>query len=277
VKSWEAIRWVKNLIVCPNGEPITRSEKLLLFVLADYHNEAVGDYASPGVETLAAKALYSKSQTLRLLDRLAKKAVIRIEKHHSQVNRYFLEVGEFRRPAMSVVPNAVREPVDNSVRAVDGRCHFDTSNDTSEVSFRPTGGVTAMEPPRCHSYATRESSSEEEEMMRGSKQQQQFGSGREGRWDSDDLWLKRFLDSPDCFFIPIGALDDPVWWGSVSRACGGISLEFLKPAMAKMRAWVSEGRGTRPETDAEWKDFVRRWLCRENEWAQRVAEVRRAS
>jgi DNA-binding MarR family transcriptional regulator len=272
MKSWEAVRWVKNLVVCPGGEPITRSEKLLLFVLADYHNEAVGDYASPGIDTLAEKALYSKSQSLRLLDRLAKKGLIRIERRHGHANRYFFNVGTPGRPTMSCVHNS---ELSTGIKAVDKGCHFDTSNDTSEVSFRPGGGVTAMEPPRCHSYDTRESISEEEEMVREAKQQQQNLGNKPRRWDPDDLWLKRFLDSPDCFFIPIATLDDPAWWGSVSQACGGISLEFIKPAFAKMRAWVSERRGPRPETESEWKDFVRRWLCRENEWSHRIAEVRR--
>lgn len=39
--SWDNIASIKKIKVTPNGQPITKSEKLLLFVLAEYYHEAI--------------------------------------------------------------------------------------------------------------------------------------------------------------------------------------------------------------------------------------------
>lgn len=263
MKSWEATRWVRHLLAAPGGEPITRSEKLLLYTLADCHNEAMGDCACPALPTLAAEACFSRSQTLRLLCALERKQLVRIERRHGRANRYFLRVE---------CGSGAVQAVDNSVQPVDGRCHYDTSNDTSEVSFRNGGGVTAMEPPRCHSSDTQ--SEYLDKKRRGeSTNGTPYFNGRTRRWPPEDLWIKRFIDSPDCFFIPMGALDDPPWWDAVSRVCGGVNEKFVKQAFANMKCWMME-HSYRPNNDADWKTFARRWLVEENKREQHGARRR---
>jgi hypothetical protein len=70
------------------------------------------------------------------------------------------------------------------------------------------------------------------------KQQRGFFTTK--RWPPEDVWLRNFLYGPEAFFIPLGTLDDPVWWESVSVACGGLDREFIRREFAKMRAYLSE-------------------------------------
>jgi hypothetical protein len=73
--SWHATAWVKDLRACPDGAALSRGQKLLLFVLADYHNTAQ-KLAWPSVLTLAAESLLSVSQTKRDLSYLEDHCVI---------------------------------------------------------------------------------------------------------------------------------------------------------------------------------------------------------
>ena len=72
--SWKASAHVKELTICPNGERITRSEKLLAMVLADYHQ--VGRPTYPAIASLAEDALMDLRQAQRLLASLEKKGVL---------------------------------------------------------------------------------------------------------------------------------------------------------------------------------------------------------
>ena len=54
--SWGATAYAKKVRECPNGELITKSEKLLFMVMADYYNEERGA-SWAGVKTLAGDAL----------------------------------------------------------------------------------------------------------------------------------------------------------------------------------------------------------------------------
>lgn len=73
--SWQATAWVKELRACPDGAPLSRGQKLLLFVLADYHNTA-RKLAWPSVPTLASESLLSLSQAKRDLAYLETHCVI---------------------------------------------------------------------------------------------------------------------------------------------------------------------------------------------------------
>lgn len=72
--SWKASAYIKELVVCPNGERITRSEKLLALVLADYHQ--VGEPTYPSIPSLAQDSLLEERQARRLLDSLERKGVL---------------------------------------------------------------------------------------------------------------------------------------------------------------------------------------------------------
>lgn len=73
--SWKATAYVKGLSLAPNGETLTRSEKLLLLMLAEAHtdNEATSFFS---LELLASMACLSDERLHRLLARLQKKGVI---------------------------------------------------------------------------------------------------------------------------------------------------------------------------------------------------------
>lgn len=62
--SWEAAGFVKKGLQCPDGAPLSRGQKLILFVLADYH-DTKKRMAWPSVVTIAEEALTSLAQTKR--------------------------------------------------------------------------------------------------------------------------------------------------------------------------------------------------------------------
>lgn len=73
--SWDALAYAKKLTHAPTGQPITRSEKLLLLVMAEYYN-AEEDLAWASVPELARHSLLSERQTQRLLHSLVTKEVV---------------------------------------------------------------------------------------------------------------------------------------------------------------------------------------------------------
>ena len=72
--SWQATSLVKGM-----RENLTRTEKFLLLILADYHNDETGQ-CDPSLDRLAEDTLTSRSQTIRSLKALAKKGFIVIER-----------------------------------------------------------------------------------------------------------------------------------------------------------------------------------------------------
>lgn len=72
--SWKATAYVKELV-----EGLSHTEKLVLFVLADYHNSAK-KVAWPSMPVLAAEALMSERNLRRILANLeAKKVILRVQ------------------------------------------------------------------------------------------------------------------------------------------------------------------------------------------------------
>lgn len=89
--SWKASAYVKSLIQSPNGASITRSEKLILFVLADCHNPHQG-YAWPSIDVLAQQALFTPRGVQEVLRRLEGKGLIGTVRGGGRMNtnRYFI-------------------------------------------------------------------------------------------------------------------------------------------------------------------------------------------
>jgi hypothetical protein len=79
--SWTATAYVKTLQECPDGAALDAGHKLLLFVLADYHNTEL-KRAYPSIRSLARDALISYDTCKRYLDYLEKHLVI--EQHHPE-------------------------------------------------------------------------------------------------------------------------------------------------------------------------------------------------
>lgn len=73
--SWKATAYVKPLSAAPDGTPITRSEKLLMLILADYHNDEQRA-AWPSGQTLARDALLSLRYVRKLVLSLKRKGLV---------------------------------------------------------------------------------------------------------------------------------------------------------------------------------------------------------
>src|SRR5437773_9055000 len=76
--SWQASAHVRAMLIAPDGKRLSRTEKLLLFVLADFHNVEKG-FAFPSLRSIARDALLSKRQAQRVIRCLESKGVIEIE------------------------------------------------------------------------------------------------------------------------------------------------------------------------------------------------------
>lgn len=88
--SWKATAYVKDLT---NG--ISHTEKLLLFVLADYHNTAKR-IAWPSISVLAKESLMSERSAQRILARLESKGLIhRVMPTADQMARHETSLYEF--------------------------------------------------------------------------------------------------------------------------------------------------------------------------------------
>jgi Helix-turn-helix domain len=73
--SWKATAYVKPLKAAPDGTPLTRSEKLLMLILADYHNDEQRA-AWPSGQTLARDALLSLRYVRKLVLSLKRKGLV---------------------------------------------------------------------------------------------------------------------------------------------------------------------------------------------------------
>ncbi len=75
--SAKATGYAHELIVCPNGELISRGEKMALLVLADAHQAQDGRYTYPSIDSMAPLALSDPRTFRRHLDGLERKGVIK--------------------------------------------------------------------------------------------------------------------------------------------------------------------------------------------------------
>lgn len=90
--SWDALRYVQRMKVAPNGEKLTKGEKLLLFALAYYHHDERGD-AWASLSHLADESLHTRPGVIVTLQSLADKGIIEIVRDPNaaakkQTNRY---------------------------------------------------------------------------------------------------------------------------------------------------------------------------------------------
>jgi hypothetical protein len=82
--SWRASAYIKSLIVCPSGEPISRTEKLVALVLADSHQDKSENFTFPSVKMIANDSLMDPRVCRRVLASLERKGVIARERPESQ-------------------------------------------------------------------------------------------------------------------------------------------------------------------------------------------------
>jgi hypothetical protein len=74
--SHRATLYAKELRTGPSGELVTKLEKLVLYALADYHQDKLGTNTYPSVSTLAEESLMDERSCRRLLASLEAKGVI---------------------------------------------------------------------------------------------------------------------------------------------------------------------------------------------------------
>ncbi len=120
--SWWATAYVGGLTHCPNGEGLTRDEKLLLMVLADHHDPAQ-NAAYPGLPRLAQLALMSKRHAVDVLASLERKGVLAIKRGCGAGNRsdyVFVEMPE--QASRKGAPHAPFLPQKNLPAKVQKRC-----------------------------------------------------------------------------------------------------------------------------------------------------------
>lgn len=69
--------YIRLLRTTSKGEPISKSEKLVLFILACYFDDDSGEsWAS--IEDLAAESLCTETEVIRILEGLERKAVLQM-------------------------------------------------------------------------------------------------------------------------------------------------------------------------------------------------------
>lgn len=142
--SWHATAWVKDLQACPDGARLTRGQKLLLFVLADYHNTAQ-KFAWPSVLTLASEALLSVSQTKRDLSYLEEHCVIQRcrPKHYGKghMNGYkFLALDDPTRLAELLLKRVHGDPLSDSDEKGSERVQIQSQKGSKRVHFEAQKG-----------------------------------------------------------------------------------------------------------------------------------------
>jgi hypothetical protein len=85
--SWRASAFVKPLTHHQDGTPLTAREKLILFVLADSHNDDY-DCAWPGLTKASQQALTSRRRFIDLIKRLEDHGTITVERREGRSNLY---------------------------------------------------------------------------------------------------------------------------------------------------------------------------------------------
>lgn len=119
--SWKATAYTKDLRVGVGGEKITRSEKLLLFIIADYYNDEQGE-AWPSVKALAEDAIMSQQLVKQVRQSLVRKGVLTVrqvlkEDGSFAPSRYsFADLDTRRKLTHPPVGNPCKEPPVNRHR-----------------------------------------------------------------------------------------------------------------------------------------------------------------
>jgi hypothetical protein len=148
--SARASAYAKTLVVCPNGERLSRGEKLVLIVLADNHQDKAKHFTYPAVETLAEDALCDRRTCQRHLAALDRKGVIRRMRPPNQgrgtmVFYFFTELDAIPEGWQNAaLPDAGLFVVKGGKRAAEGRqkggksCTPSMTNTNKELELKAT-------------------------------------------------------------------------------------------------------------------------------------------
>lgn len=145
--SWDALRYVQKAVLAPNGEKLTKGEKLLMWELAYYHHDERGD-AWASLSHLAERSLHTRPGVVVTLHSLARKQVIEIVRDpqaaaKKQTNRYTFTT-------MTGVASHVTLPVTSHVTLpnlkTSGILTKNPKERDRQTPTAPACGVTATEP-----------------------------------------------------------------------------------------------------------------------------------
>lgn len=100
--SWAATAYIKNLRRAPNGEPITKGEKLVLIILSDYYHDEKG-YAWPSLSRLADESLHSRRGVVLTLHALERKGLLCIVRSPDAVTKRVSN--HYRFPGLKSLPH----------------------------------------------------------------------------------------------------------------------------------------------------------------------------
>ena len=137
--SWEATTYVSGLDACLDGAPLSRGQKLVLFVLADHHNRAFRA-AWPSIPRLAHEALASLATTKRDLAYLEKHGMIR-KLPPKTYGRGWVNAYEF--PALDSEKAAQNDPLSRpgQSRSKDVRRSQETSSEQAQNRLTHVGAI----------------------------------------------------------------------------------------------------------------------------------------
>jgi hypothetical protein len=242
--SLRAMAYAKKVRICRNGEQISRSEKFLFMIMADYYNDERGTvWAS--VPTLADDGLMDERTARYLIRSLERKLEIRTRLGGpGRISEYeFLGLyGENSPPSAGK-----RDP------------HGMGKNYPQQMGkMRPhrwgknpqrVGKKTA--PYKENIIRERE----EEGESASASSNSDFGKSD---WPEVDHWLRDIVRAQTWLPDP-NPLDDPLWWEKVGHACGGLDRHKLPQQFFGIQAYVIE-RGSAPKDKAGWQSLVRHWL-----------------
>lgn len=175
--SWHASAYVKPLTHHADGTKLSAREKLILFVLAESHNEDRGNCAWIGVEKAARNSLTSRSRFIELLKRLEQHGTISIERREGKSSLY-------RFPELPVRES---DPSEKRNRTPPVRQLQDPTRPTA-IGPKPLESIGTDIPP-----LDAASSPEYREKLKDIKDR--IDAWQHRRWQTDDSG-KRFLISP---------------------------------------------------------------------------------
>jgi hypothetical protein len=140
--SWQATGYVKPLRVSSTGKEITRGEKLVLLLLADYIHPDTG-VAWPSMETIADEAMYERRQVLRILESLETKGFITIERSEGKTTNRYRICG-----VVTKCHNKKKSNSDISGDILPSNSDISEPNSDIAVSLKPIDNHKAIEEPK---------------------------------------------------------------------------------------------------------------------------------
>jgi hypothetical protein len=156
--SWKATAHVKELTHAPDGKRLTRSEKFLMLIIADYYNDEYG-CAWPSVKRQAEDALMSERQVQRLHTSLKNKKALHITPRTGKPSLYrfpgLMKPAEIKKED---TPQEPRSPDEETGEPQGGDILSGVTFQNEGVTFDSQGGdisaqggdIAVSPEPSCH-------------------------------------------------------------------------------------------------------------------------------